>query len=207
MTRFAVFASGRGSNLEALFRALADHPSAEIVLVASDRSDAKALSRAAERGVATAVVDPGDAAAMAELLDEHAVDWIVLAGYLKRVPVPVVERWRGRILNIHPALLPRFGGEGMYGLNVHRAVIEAGERESGASVHIVDEEYDRGPVVASWTVPVEPGDTPETLAARVLEVEHRLLPAVVTAAADGRVKVEGDRVQVEGGLEPHGGRE
>ncbi len=201
MTRFAVLASGRGSNLEALFRALADHASAEIVLVASDRAGAKALERAADRGVATAVVDPADARAMIERLEAHAVDWIVLAGYLKRIPTAVVERWRGRILNIHPALLPRFGGQGMYGMNVHRAVIEAGDRESGATVHIVDEEYDRGPVVAQRRVAVEPDDTPETLAARVLEVEHRLLPAVVAAAAEGRVKVEAGRARIEGGLE------
>lgn len=201
MTRFAVFASGRGSNLEALFRALADHPSAEIVLVASDRAGAKALERAEDRGVATAVVDPADARAMIERLEARAVDWIVLAGYLKRIPTAVVERWRGRILNIHPALLPRFGGQGMYGMNVHRAVIEAGDRESGATVHIVDEEYDRGPVVAQRSVAVEPDDTPETLAARVLEVEHRLLPAVVAAAAEGRVKVEAGRARIEGELE------
>ncbi|MDX1661257.1 MAG: phosphoribosylglycinamide formyltransferase [Gemmatimonadota bacterium] len=201
MTRFAVFASGRGSNLEALFDALADHPDGEIVLVASDRRGAKALDRARRRGVASAVVEPDDAAAMVGLLDEHAVDWVVLAGYLKRIPPAVVARWRGRILNVHPALLPRFGGQGMYGMNVHRAVIEAGESESGASVHIVDEEYDRGPVVARRSVPVEPDDTPETLAARVLEVEHRLLPAVVAAAAEGRVRVEGDRARIEGDLE------
>lgn len=201
MTRFAVFASGRGSNLEALFRALADHPSAEIVLVASDRAGAKALERAEDRGVATAVVDPVDARAMIERLEDRAVDWIVLAGYLKRIPTAVVERWRGRILNIHPALLPRFGGQGMYGMNVHRAVIESGARESGATVHIVDEEYDRGPVVAQRRVAVEPDDTPETLAARVLEVEHQLLPAVVAAAAEGRVKVEAGRARIEGDME------
>lgn len=201
MTRIAVLASGRGSNLEALFRALEGRDDGEIVLVASDRPGAKALRRAERRGVATAVIEPGDAEAAIELFERHAVDWIVLAGYLKRVPAPVVARWRGRILNVHPALLPRFGGPGMYGANVHRAVIEAGEKESGASVHVVDEEYDRGPVVASRTVPVEPDDTPESLAARVLEVEHALLPAVVIAAAQGRLRVEGDRAWVEGGLE------
>lgn len=201
MTRFAVFASGRGSNLEALFDELADHPRGRIALVASDRPDAPALARAQRRGVPVAVLDPTDAAATIELLESHGIDWIVLAGYLKRVPAAVVERWRNRILNVHPALLPRFGGPGMYGDRVHRAVLEAGETASGASVHLVDEEYDRGPVVAQWTVPVESGDTPETLAARVLEAEHRLLPAVVRAAAEGRVRVDGDRAWVEGELE------
>jgi folate-dependent phosphoribosylglycinamide formyltransferase PurN len=107
----------------------------------------------------------------------------VLAGYLKLVPSGVIERYRGRILNIHPALLPAFGGPGMYGRHVHEAVLASGAGESGATVHLVDEEYDRGAVLAQARVPVLPGDTPERLAARVLEVEHRLLPAVVLAAA------------------------
>ncbi len=198
MTRFAVFASGRGSNLEALLLDLADHPAARIALVASDRSDAPALDRAAGRGIPTATLDPADAAGTLATLEAHAIDWIVLAGYLKRVPPDVVERYRGRILNVHPALLPSFGGPGMYGARVHRAVLESGEPWSGASVHLVDEEYDRGPVVAQERVPVEPGDTPETLAARVLEVEHRLLPAVVRAAAEGRVRTADGRAWVEG---------
>lgn len=201
MTRFAVFASGRGSNLESLFESLAGRPEVAIVLVASDREEAQVLERAEKRGVPTAVVDPDDAPAILELLAAHEVDWIVLAGYLRRVPPPVVAGFRGRILNVHPALLPKFGGEGMYGIRVHRAVLEAGEEVSGASVHIVDEEYDHGPVVAQRIVPVEPDDTPESLAARVLEVEHRLLPAVVRAAAEGRVRVEDDRAWVEGELE------
>lgn len=197
MTRFAVFASGRGSNLESLFESLADVPAVEIVLVASDRPGARALERAEGRGVATAVIDPDDAGGILALLDEHGVEWVVLAGYLRKVPAPVVERFHGRILNVHPALLPRFGGPGMYGLRVHRAVLEAGETESGASVHIVDEEYDRGPVVARRRVEVRPDDTPESLAARVLEVEHALLPAVVRAAAEGRIRVEGERAWIE----------
>lgn len=201
MIRFAVFASGRGSNLESLFESLAGHPEAGIVLVASDREEAEALERAEKREVPTAVVDPDDAPAILDLLAAHEVDWIVLAGYLRRVPPPVVAGYRGRILNVHPALLPKFGGEGMYGVRVHRAVLEAGEEVSGASVHVVDEEYDHGPVVAQRIVPVEPGDTPESLAARVLEVEHRLLPAVVRAAAEGRVRVGDDRAWVEGELE------
>lgn len=197
MTRFAVFASGRGSNLEALFDALADHPTAHIALVASDRPDAPALDRARRRDVPTAVVDPADAVATLALLEGHRIDWVVLAGYLKRIPREVVERYRHRILNVHPALLPKHGGPGMYGERVHRAVLAAGERVSGASVHLVDEEYDRGPVVAQETVPVEPGDTPATLAARVLVVEHRLLPASVAAAAEGRIRTGDGRAWIE----------
>ena len=197
MIRVAVFASGRGSNLEALFDALEGRQDAAVVLVASDRADAPALDRARRRGVEAAVVDAGDAAGMLAALERAEVDWIVLAGYLKRVPGEVVRRYPSRILNIHPALLPAHGGKGMYGERVHASVLEAGEKVSGASVHLVDEEYDRGPVVAREEVPVEPLDTPATLAARVLEAEHRLLPAVVIAAAEGRIRVEGDRAWIE----------
>lgn len=197
MIRIAVFASGQGSNLEALFAALERRQDASIVVVVSDREGAHALERARVRGVNTAVVESGDGPALLDLLVTARVDWIVLAGYLKRVPAAVVRRFRNRILNVHPALLPAFGGAGMYGERVHRAVLEAGEKTSGASVHLVDEEYDRGPVVAQEEVRVEPGDTPATLAARVLEVEHRLLPAVVVAAAEGRIRVEGGRAWIE----------
>lgn len=197
MTRIAVLASGRGSNLEALFEALADRNDPKIVLVASDRAEAPALDRARSRGVETAVVAPNDEDGIQELFERARVDWVILAGYLRRVPSAVVRRYRNRMLNIHPALLPAHGGRGMYGERVHRAVLEAGERRSGASVHLVDEEYDRGPVVAQEEVPVEPGDTPATLAARVLEVEHRLLPAVVVAAAEGRIHVEEGRAWIE----------
>jgi len=194
-TRIAVFASGTGSNLEALFEALGDRDDAAIVLVASDRPEASALGRARDRGVAAETIgDPADADEIGALLERHRIEWIVLAGYLKKVPV--VNRWRNRILNIHPALLPKFGGKGMYGRRVHRAVLEAGESVSGATVHLVDEEYDRGPTVAQREVAVEPDDTPDSLAERVLEVEHRLLPEVVIAAVEGRLAVEDDRVRL-----------
>ncbi|CAN5851745.1 phosphoribosylglycinamide formyltransferase [soil metagenome] len=197
MIRIAVLASGRGSNLESLFEALANRADAAIVLVASDRAEAEALERARRRGVEAAIVLPADGDELLELLEPARVDWVVLAGYLRRVPPAVVRRYRNRILNIHPALLPAHGGKGMYGERVHRAVLEAGEKRSGASVHLVDEEYDRGPIVAQEEVPVEPGDTPATLAARVLEVEHRLLPAVVVAAAEGRIRVGEGRAWIE----------
>lgn len=197
MTRIAAFASGRGSNLEALFEALADRPDAGIVLVASDRADAPALERARRRGVPTAVVVSDDERSILELLERARVDWIVLAGYLKRVPPRVVRAWRNRILNVHPALLPAHGGRGMYGERVHRAVLAAGETSTGASVHLVDEEYDRGPVVARREVPVLADDTPSTLGARVLEAEHGLLPEVVLAAVEGRIRVAGDRAWIE----------
>ena len=126
---------------------------------------------------------PAEGAEWLDRLDRHRVDLLVLAGYLKLVPAAVITRYRHRIVNIHPALLPAFGGPGMYGRRVHEAVLRSGARESGATVHLVDEVYDRGEILAQRRVPVLPDDTPDRLAARVLEVEHRLLPAIVRAAA------------------------
>ena len=124
--------------------------------------------------------DPGEWRAA---LEAARVDLIVLAGYLKPVPAAVVRAWHGRIINVHPALLPRHGGRGMYGRRVHEAVLAAGDTTTGATVHLVSEEYDQGEILAQGTVPVLPGDTADTLAARVLAVEHKLLPATVLAMA------------------------
>jgi formyltetrahydrofolate-dependent phosphoribosylglycinamide formyltransferase len=182
--RVAVAVSGRGSNLEALLRALRPGAPARVVLVLSNRPDAAALERARAYDVPAEVLpDPSDGADWLARLERHRIDLLVLAGYLKLVPAPVIDRYRHLIVNVHPALLPRFGGAGMYGRHVHEAVISSGARESGATVHLVDEVYDRGAILAQARVPVLPGDTPDRLAARVLEVEHRLLPAVVLAAA------------------------
>lgn len=182
--RVAVAVSGRGSNLEALVRALDVDAPARVVLVLSDRPDAAALDRARAHGIATELLpDPADGADWLAQLDRHRVDLVVLAGYLRLVPAAVIDRYRDRIVNVHPALLPAFGGRGMYGHHVHAAVLRSGLPESGATVHLVDEVYDRGAILAQARVPILPGDTEERLAARVLEVEHRLLPAVVRAAA------------------------
>jgi formyltetrahydrofolate-dependent phosphoribosylglycinamide formyltransferase len=184
MMRVAVAVSGRGSNLEALLRALKGRAPARVVLVLSNRPDAGALARARAHAVPAEVLpDPADGADWLARLAHHRVDLLVLAGYLKLVPADVIARYRHRILNVHPALLPAFGGRGMYGHRVHDAVLASGARESGATVHLVDEEYDRGAILARGRVPVLPGDTADQLAARVLELEHRLLPAVVLAAA------------------------
>ncbi len=181
--RVAVAVSGRGSNLVALGDALAPDPGVAIAVVISDR-DAAALEAAGERGWPThRLVDHTDGTEWLAALEAAEADLVVLAGYLRLVPADVVRRYRGRIINIHPALLPKHGGAGMYGLRVHRAVLEAGERESGATVHLVDEEYDRGTILAQGRVEVKAGDTPERLAQRILTVEHRLLPAAVRAAA------------------------
>jgi formyltetrahydrofolate-dependent phosphoribosylglycinamide formyltransferase len=182
--RIAVAISGRGSNLEALHQALTSGNAAEIVVVISDRVDAGGLERARRWGLSTEVLpSPTDGAVWLALLQRYAVDLVVLAGYVKLVPANVIAAYRGRIVNVHPALLPEFGGRGMYGRRVHEAVLASGARETGATVHLVDEAYDHGATLAQARVPVLPGDTPELLAQRVLEVEHRLLPAVVLAAA------------------------
>jgi phosphoribosylglycinamide formyltransferase 1 len=186
--RIAVAISGRGSNLEALLQALGPGAPAEVALVLSDRS-APGLDLARARQVpAFVLTDSTDGEEWLALLGRHRIELLVLAGYLKLVPSSVIARYRGRIINIHPALLPDFGGQGMYGRRVHQAVLDSGARESGATVHLVDEAYDHGATLAQARVPVLPGDTPELLAERVLQLEHQLLPAVVLAAARaGRV--------------------
>lgn len=194
--RVAVLASGGGSNLQALFDHAdtlgADRPY-DVVLVASDRAGSGALGRAAACGVSTAhVPDPADSTALLAQLRGDGATLVVLAGYLKLVPPDVTRAFAGRMLNVHPALLPAFGGPGMYGLRVHRAVLESGARVSGATVHFVDEAYDRGTIAAQWPVPVCAGDTPERLAARVLAAEHVLLPRTVAAVAAGRVVLGAD---------------
>jgi formyltetrahydrofolate-dependent phosphoribosylglycinamide formyltransferase len=182
--RIAVCVSGGGSNLGALIDALRDEPDADLVLVISNVAAAGGLERARTAGIPAEVLDdPADPTEWITRCGRRDVDLIVLAGFLKLVPAQVVSRYGGRMLNIHPALLPLHGGRGMYGRRVHQAVLDSGARETGATVHLVDEEYDRGAILAQTRVAVLAGDTPETLAARVLEAEHTLLPAVVVAAA------------------------
>jgi len=182
--RVAVCVSGSGSNLQALLDRLQGEEPARVVLVLSNRPEAGGLARARAAGVpAEILADPADASEWITRLGRRDVDLLVLAGYLKLVPSAVVQKFGGRIINIHPALLPDFGGEGMYGKRVHTAVLASGAVESGATVHMVDEEYDRGAILAQRRVPVLAGDTPDELARRVLAEEHRLLPEVVLAAA------------------------
>lgn len=189
--RVAVFASGGGSNLQALldhFHDRADAP-VRVALVISDREDAGALTRAMTAGVPARVIAAArrDVAEVAvetlAALAHERIDLIALAGYLRLVPEPVVHAFRGRTINVHPALLPAFGGRGMYGMHVHRAVLAAGCSVSGATVHCVDERYDEGRIIAQWPVPVLRDDTAETLAARVLRVEHMLYPAALARVA------------------------
>jgi phosphoribosylglycinamide formyltransferase 1 len=191
-SRIAVLASGSGSNLQAIVEhldRLGERRGGDVVLVASNRPDAGALERARQRAIpaeAIATAARPNGPPIDELLRRHEVDLIVLAGYLRLVPGAVVARYAGRIINIHPALLPAFGGPGMYGQHVHRAVIDAGVRVTGVTAHFVDEVYDHGQIITQWPVPVFPNDDVATLAARVLRVEHLIYPRVVDAVAGGR---------------------
>ena len=189
--RIAVLASGGGSNLQALldyFEALGERRAGDVVLVVSDRPQAGALERARRVGIDTAII-AADGAGLDDLLAVHGIDLVVLAGYLRFVPVAVTRRFAGRMINVHPALLPQFGGPGMYGARVHRAVIAARALVSGPTVHFVDEMYDHGAVIAQWRVPVHPADDEASLAARVLRAEHLLFPRVVQAVAAGEVQL------------------
>ena len=197
MARVAVLASGSGTNLQALIdRSHTSSSRIEVVRVLSNRPDSGALKRAETSGIPWKCL-PGSSGdeqdgALAELLSECGADLVVLAGYLSLVPPSIVREYAGRILNIHPALLPAFGGVGMYGRHVHEAVLRRGARVTGATVHFVDAEYDQGPIILQWPVPVLDGDTPERLAARVQAVEHRLLPEAVEAVAAGQVTLGPD---------------
>lgn len=186
-SRLAVLASGRGSNLQAIvdhFDSLARERVAKVVLVASNRADSPALIRAATASIDIAHFNAADdGTELLDLLKKHRIDLVVLAGYLKRIPSKVIREYSGRMINVHPALLPAFGGEGMYGARVHEAVIASGTKESGVTVHLVDDEYDRGPIVAQWRVPVQPSDTADKLAARILNVEHVVYPRTVEMVA------------------------
>ena len=200
-----VLASHGGTNLQAIIDACADGSlDAEIRVVISNNSRSLAFQRARRANIPTAhlsaVTHPDPAhldAAIARILSAHGVQLIALAGYMKKLGPRTLSRYRNRVLNVHPALLPKFGGRGMYGERVHAAVIATGERVSGVSVHLVDEEYDRGPVIAQSQVPVLPGDTPETLAARVLEREHTLYPQTIQRIASREIDLDNDHSLVQ----------
>lgn len=188
----AVLVSGEGTTLEALAEAIAGgHLAARVVLVVADRPHAPAIERARRRGLPTLVlpfrgVPPATwSARLTRELQAAGAELVVLAGFLAILPAPFVERWAGRVVNLHPSLLPRFGGRGLYGLKVHAAVLAAGERETGATVHLVTNEVDAGPTLLQAKIPVEPGDTPERLRDRLRPVETELLVRTLRHFAEG----------------------
>ncbi|KAK9821143.1 hypothetical protein WJX81_008003 [Elliptochloris bilobata] len=205
--RLAVFVSGGGSNFKTIHAATLDgRINADVQVVVSDKPGCGGWQYAQEHGIAIepfpAIAAAGrDAQAAAEVLrttlrTTHAVDYVVLAGFLKLVPEAVVRAYARAMLNIHPALLPAFGGKGLYGARVHRAVIASGARWSGPSVHFVDADYDTGPILAQRVVPVLPTDSPARLAARVLAQEHALYPEAVAALVDGRITWREDGIPI-----------
>jgi phosphoribosylglycinamide formyltransferase 1 len=195
-TRIAVLVSGGGTNLQALldhFDALGAAACGEVVLVASNRPGAGALERARAANVDAIVFDARSEDDLARILTSRDIHMIVLAGYLRLVPPGVISRFHGRIVNVHPGPLPGFGGPGMYGRRVHEAVLAGGLRESAVTVHLVTDHYDEGRQLATWPVPVLETDTPDTLAARVLRVEHIVFPRIVDALAATIAQDAGDR--------------
>jgi phosphoribosylglycinamide formyltransferase-1 len=206
--RVAILISGRGSNMVALIEAAKEpgYP-AEIALVMSNRADAGGLAIATQAGVTTAVLDhkpfgkdrAAFEAALQAVLDQHRITLICLGGFMRLFSAPFVERWSGRMLNIHPSLLPSFPG-----LDPHGQAIRAGVTISGATVHFVIPETDAGPIVMQAAVPVAGDDTAEVLAARVLQAEHRIYPQALRLLAEGRLRVTDGRCQVAGGTIPLG---
>ena len=195
--RIAIFASGGGSNAEAIISAASEgRLSAEVGLVVSNNPHAGVLLRAKALEVNYTTIDQRNfdseesyISALFNVLDENGIDFIALAGYLKLVQPKLINKYENKITNIHPALLPSFGGKGFYGKKVHEAVLEAGCKVSGVTVHLVSESYDRGPIISQLTVPVLADYNPESLAARVLKVEHQIYPEALQLFAEGRVKV------------------
>ena len=197
--RLGFLASHGGSNVQAILDACREgRLDAEPRVVISNNSDAPVLERARRAGVPAfhlsshTYPDPAHLdQAILDTLEQHEVNVIVLAGYMKKLGPRTLKRYRGRVLNIHPALLPKFGGQGMYGRRVHEAVLAAGEKVTGVTVHLADEDYDRGKILAQRTVPVLAGDTPDSLAARVLEVEHQIYADTLQRIARGEIKLAG----------------
>ena len=187
MKGLVVFASGSGTNFQSLIDAIEKGElSAKINGLITDKPNIGCIQRATDHDIPYKVIVPSSfehesdfAEALLEQLKTWNTDLIILAGYLKKIPSKVIEKYENRILNIHPSLLPKYGGKGFYGLNVHKAVIEDQEPVSGCTVHLVNEEFDKGPILAQTKVPVHPDDTPESLGARILKQEHKLFPATI----------------------------
>jgi phosphoribosylglycinamide formyltransferase-1 len=193
--KVGILASHGGTNAQAIMDACgAGRINAEVVVVVSNNATAHVLERAANASVPHEVVNsaryPGEGVedrTLVEVLRRRGVELVVLAGYMKKLGPAVLEAFRNRIINVHPALLPKHGGKGKYGIHVHESVIASGDAQTGVTVHVVDERYDHGAILGQTVVPVEPGDTPETLQTRVLAVEHRFYPEVIGKIAAGEI--------------------
>jgi len=202
--RLGVLVSGRGSNLQAILDRCADgRLSAEVAVVISNEAEAYALERARQAGAPAVVLDhrafPGREAhdrAIVETLRSHGAELVVLAGYLRIFGAPIFAAYAGRIINIHPSLIPAFCGKNMHGLRVHQAAIDFGVKVTGLTIHFVEPEVDAGPIILQHPVPVLEEDTAESLSSRVLAFEHEKYSEAIQLIAEGRVKVEGRRVRI-----------
>ena len=195
MKKLGILVSGRGSNMVAIMDACEQgRLKAKVQVVISNNADSQALVIAKQKGTHTAHLssrthpDPDMLdAAMLETLSSYNVDLVLLAGFMKKIGPRVLAAYKGRIINIHPSLLPRFGGQGMFGMKVHEAVIAKGEKETGVTIHLVDAEYDKGAILAQKSLAVEPDDTPESIAAKVLQLEHVLYAETIQKIIDGSI--------------------
>jgi phosphoribosylglycinamide formyltransferase-1 len=178
----AIFASGTGSNAVNLINYFKNHATVEVKVVMCNKSDAVVLEKAKNLGVEAVFMNNSifeDATLLNEELQKRGIDWIILAGFLRKIPAQLIAVFQDRIINIHPSLLPKYGGKGMYGMHVHQAVVAAGEKKSGISIHLVNEEFDKGRILAQFETALDSNDTAETVAAKIHELEQRYFPQVV----------------------------
>lgn len=198
--KIAVFVSGRGSNLQAILQSELTQNKVEIKAVVSDKIECKAFRIAEKYSIPTiSLGNKAGCKSYTELIvifAELKIELVVLAGFLKLIPNEFIKNFKDKIINIHPALLPSYGGKGMYGINVHRAVFNSGDKFSGATVHIVDEIYDNGKIITQEKVNIEDAKSPDEIAEKVLEVEHKLLPFVIGKFADGKILFENNRIKI-----------
>jgi phosphoribosylglycinamide formyltransferase 1 len=186
--KIAVFASGAGTNTAGIIHHFLHHPTITVSLIVSNKPDAAVLNIAASENVPSLVIEKEKflrGNAYVDELKQAGIDWIVLAGFLWKIPDLLIHAWRGRIINIHPALLPKHGGKGMYGRFVHEAVINAGEKESGITIHFVDENYDNGDIIFQASCPVLENDTADSLAKRIRILEHLHYPEIIEKVVEG----------------------
>lgn len=192
MKNIAIFASGNGSNAQNIITHFNGSNIASVKLVITNNPNAYVLERASALGVPATVMDKASLTAdnpteLLTLLHNNSIDYIVLAGYMQKIPAALTDTFQGRIINIHPALLPKFGGKGMYGIHVHRAVVAAGEKLSGITIHLVDAVYDNGKILFQAQCPLSPKDTPEDVATKVQTLEQQHYPAVIGQYIKGNV--------------------
>jgi phosphoribosylglycinamide formyltransferase-1 len=182
MVNIAIFASGSGSNAENIVRYFESHPCISVALILTNRTDAYVLERAKKMNIPAVVfskTEMNESDSLLNLLIEYKIEWLILAGFLLKVPDNLIAAFPDRILNIHPALLPKYGGKGMYGSRVHEAVVAAGEKESGITIHFVNNHYDEGQIAFQATCPVLPSDTPDDVASKVHALEYEHFPKVI----------------------------